>query len=61
MEQPAGTMQRALVQLEKSFGYTSFKSDLQKRAVLSITEGGFLSASNAVYSLRGLLRVRAIN
>ena len=39
MAQPTGTMQKALVQLEKSFGYTCFKSDLQKRAVLSITEG----------------------
>lgn len=39
MDRSSGSLQAVLVELEKSFGHTSFKSEVQERAVLSVTEG----------------------
>ena len=41
MAQSSGNamLEALLAELEKSFGYTSFKSDVQKRAILSIAQG----------------------
>ena len=39
MAQDGSSLQAALAELEKSFGHSSFKSDLQKEAILSINKG----------------------
>ena len=39
MAQGYSSLQAALVELQRSFGHSSFKSEVQKKAVLSITQG----------------------